>query len=125
MRKEPLDSKAHKKLNYLKGKGEFNHDDYLQSEEMKDVYSFVQHWSNWKEGKYTIFFEIDSPEAFILKDNIYEFSLNQLNIESLEANKDLIMLSYEDIIKSGINGYEPHKLTWNWVNRFLKKAKEN
>jgi len=30
-KKEPLESKADKKLNYLKGKGEYNPDDFLQS----------------------------------------------------------------------------------------------
>ena len=84
--------------------------------------SFSQHCFNWKQGKYTLLFEIESPEAFILKDNTYEFSLNQLNIESLEANKDLIKLSYENVIKSGINGYQPHSLTWNWVKPNLRKA---
>ena len=119
--KEIYESKVAKKLTYLKGKGEYTPDEFLRSEEMKDVYSFIKHWFNWKQGKYTLTFEIESPEKFVLKDNIYEFSLNPLTIEMLEANKDLVPLSYEDQFKFGIEGYQPHKINWNWVNPILKK----
>ncbi|OQX90663.1 MAG: hypothetical protein B6D58_09755, partial [candidate division Zixibacteria bacterium 4484_95] len=88
--KETYESKVAKKLSYLKEKGEYNPDDFLQSEEIKDLYSFIKHWFNWKQGEYTLIFEVDSPEKFILKDNVYEFSLNPLTIELLEANKELI-----------------------------------
>lgn len=119
--KEAYESKSAKKLSYLKEKGEYNPDDFLQSEEMKDLYSFVNHWFNWKQGKYTVTFEVESPEQFTLKDNKYKFSLTPLNIELLEANKDIIQLSYEDIFKYGIDGYQPHNVTWNWVNPILQK----
>jgi hypothetical protein len=119
--KEIYESKAAKKLTYLKGKGEYTPDEFLQSEEMKDVYSFIKHWFNWKQGKYTVTFEVESPEKFVLKDNVYEFSLNPLNIELLEANKELIPLAFEDQLKIGIEGYQSHKINWNWVNPVLKK----
>jgi len=122
MNKESYDNKVAKKLTYLKGKGEYNPDVFLQTEEMKDLVSFIKHWFNWKQGKYKITFEIESPEAFHLTDNIYEFSLNPLNIESLEANKDLIMLSFEDSVKSDIKEYQRHNPNWNWVNPIIKKV---
>jgi hypothetical protein len=119
--REIYESKAVKKLTYLKEKGTFSPDEFLQSEEMKDVTSFMKHWFNWKQGKYTMTFEVESPEKFSLKDNLYEFSLNPLNIELLETNKEFIPLSYEDQFKIGMEGYQPHKINWNWVNPLVKK----
>jgi hypothetical protein len=66
-------------------------------------------------------FEVESPEKFVLKDNVYEFSLNPLNIELLETNKELIPLAFEDQLKIDIEGYQSHKINWNWVNPVLKK----
>ncbi len=120
--KEQYDSKAAKKVSYLKGKDEYNPDEFLSCEEMKDVYSFVKHWFNWKQGKYALTFEVDSPEVFSLKDNRYEFSLNQLEVELLESNKGLIETSYEDQVKYGVVGYEPHNPTWNWASPILRKV---
>ena len=122
MNKESYDNKVAKKLTYMKGKDEYNPDVILQTEEMKDLVSFIEHWFIWKQGKYKITFEIESPETFHLTDNIYEFSLNPLNIESLEANKDLIKLSFEDLVKSGIKEYQRHNPIWNWVNPIIKKV---
>ena len=116
------ESKVMKKLTYLKGKGEYEPDNFLKSEEMKDHCSFIEHWFNWKQGRYTVIFEVNSPEKFILKDNKYQFSLNPLNIESLEVNKDLIALSYEDIFKWGIEGYKPHNVNWNWAYPILERV---
>ena len=120
--KEKYDNSVAKKLTYLKGKAKYDPDEFLQSEEMKDLVSFIKHWFNWKQGKYTITFEMESPEAFDLTDNVYEFSLNPLNIESLEANKELILLLFEDLFKIGTEGYQPHRPNWNWVNPIVKKV---
>jgi len=85
--KENYEAKVAKKLTYLTGKGEYKPDEFLQSEEMKDLYSFIKHWFNWKQGKYTLTFELDSPKKFEIIDNTYEFTLNPLNIELLEQQR--------------------------------------
>ncbi|MCK4795531.1 MAG: hypothetical protein KAV87_68000 [Desulfobacteraceae bacterium] len=120
--KANYENKVAKKLTYLKGRGEYDPDEFLQTEEMKDLVSFIKHWFNWKQGKYTVTFEIESPEAFDLKDNIYEFPLDPLDIELLEANKGLILFSYEDQLKFGKEGYQPQSINWNWVNPVFKKV---
>ncbi len=121
-KREQYDSEIAKKLSYLSEKGKYDADEFLESEEMTRLYSFIKQWFNWKQGKYTLTFEIDSPEKFRLKDNLYKFTLNPLNIEQLESNKDLIQLSYEDLLKSSIEGYKPHNINWNWVNPKLEKS---
>lgn len=122
MKKEESESIAGKKLAYLKGKNEFNPDLFLKSEEMNEIITFIKQWFNWKQGKYSVAFDMESPDKFVLKDNTYEFYLNPLNIESLELNKNLIILSYEDMFKFDIEDYKPHKPVWHWVNPVIKKV---
>src|ERR1700686_4202545 len=43
---------------------------FLSSEEMKDLYSFIKHWFGWKQGKYTLTLDVESPERFRIKDNV-------------------------------------------------------
>jgi hypothetical protein len=119
--KETFDSRVAKKLSFLMGKGDYDPEEFLKSEEIKDLISFINRWPRWKQGKYTVTFEIESPEKFNLKDNLYEFSLEPMSIDLLEGNKDLIPLSYEDLYKLDIKDYKPHKPHWNWVYPILKK----
>jgi len=121
-KKGNYESHIAKKMTYLKKNGEYAPDKILKSEEMKDLSTFINQWFNWKQGQYTLTFQMESPQKFDLENNVYEFSLNPLNIELLESNKDLIPLSYEDLFKSGIQGYQPQVTTWNWVNPILKKT---
>ncbi len=119
--KETYEGKAAKKLTYLKEKAKYDSDDFLQSEEMKDLDSFIRRWSTWKQGKYSATFYVESPEVFELKDNSYEFSLNPLDIELLEANKEFVKLFFENQIKIGTEGYKAHEINWNWVNPSFNK----
>ena len=89
---------------------------------MKDLCSFIKHWFNWKQGQYFISFEMESNDKFVLKDNEYTFSLNSLDIEVLEKNKDLIEIYYENDLKLfGIPDYKPIPVMWNWRNPIVKK----
>ncbi len=119
--KEIFEAKSAKKFAYLREKGDIDYDEYLKSEEMKDLFSYIKQRFNWKAGKYTIIFEIESSDNFKLTDNKYSFSLTALDIELLEKNKELIELSYENILKSVIQEYKMHTIIWNWRNPILKK----
>lgn len=121
-KKGNYESQVAKKTTYLKKNGEYDPDKILKSEEMKDLSTFINQWFNWKQGKYTLTFQMESPQKFDLENNVYEFSLNPLNIELLESNKDLIPLSYEDLFKRGVPGYQPQATNWNWVSPILKKT---
>jgi hypothetical protein len=120
--KEIYEAKSAKKLSYLFEKGGFNPDEFLQSEEMSEQVSFIKHWTNWKQGEYSITFDIESPEKFILTDNKYKFSFTPLDIEVLEKNKDLILLSYEDEIKNKQKDYQLNNVIWGWRNPVINKA---
>lgn len=120
--KESYDAKAEKRLAYMQGSCGIDLDQFLASEEMMDVCSFVKHWFGWKQGKYTLTLEVESPERFKIKDNVHEFSLNALDIEGLEANKGMIESSYEDQMKAGVEGYSPKRPIWNWTYPVLRKS---
>jgi hypothetical protein len=120
--KESYDSIAGKKLTFLYAKGEFKPKELLDSQEMQDVILFIKRWPSWKQGKYKIIFDVESPEKFYLEDNVYHFELDPLSVDSLEANKNLIHLSIEDQINFNTKDYQAHLPNWNWVNPTLKKA---
>jgi len=121
--KEIYEAKAAKKLVYLQSKDKtFNVEEYLQTEEMKDLITFITHWFNWKQGEYKIIFEVHSPEKFKIIDNEYKFHLSPLDIEVLEKNKDLIELSFKEELNTiFIKDYKPKNLIWNWRNPIIKK----
>ncbi|MBU0519714.1 hypothetical protein KJ564_12360 [bacterium] len=120
--KEKYESKVTKKLTYLKNKGEYNVQDFLKSEEITDLISFLRQWFNWKQGDYTVTFEVDSPEKFILMDNKYSFSINPIQIDLLQGNLEPLLKQFEDELNLGIEGYTPHKVHYNWVYPILKKS---
>ncbi len=124
--KEIYETKAAKKLMYLKEKDKFDVDEYLHSEEINDLTSFIKHSFNWKQGLYYMIFEIDSNDKFNLNDNKYSFSLSALDIEVLEKNKDTIEIQYENELKSVTDKeYELKTETWNWRNPIVKKQANN
>lgn len=91
-------NKAIKRMEYLKAVGKYVPEEFLHEQEMADLYSFNKHAFPWKQGKYTVSIEIQSPEKFSLVDNHREFSLTPIDIERLEKNKEQLELDYKRII---------------------------
>jgi hypothetical protein len=114
--KQEFESKAVKKMNYLKDQNVFNNDDFLKSQEMSELYNFLKQSFSWKTGRYDVEINVSSPEPFILKNNKFEFSLNSIDIEYLEKNKDKIEASFETLKEDKSN-----KITWNWRNPLFVK----
>ena len=105
-------SKAIKKMEYLKAVGKYDSEEFLHEPEMTDLYSFNKHAFPWKQGKYTVSIEIQSPERFSLVDNHREFSLTSIDIEKLEKNKEQLELDYKRIIV-GMNEGDVNAI-WQW-----------
>ena len=120
-KKDEYEIKTVKKLAYLQEKGDDYHDEFLKSEEMKDLISFIKQWFNWKQGEYKIIFIIESPDKFNLKDNMYDFFLTSMDIEALEKNKESIDLFYENSVKFDLPEYSELKERWSWRNPTVKK----
>lgn len=118
--KQEHELNALKKLTYLKAEEKYDVDSFLREPEMTDLYSFNKHAFPWKQGKYTVTIEIQSPEKFIITDNIRDFVLTPLDVEELEKNKDFLELDYKRIL-TGINA-EDKQIKWFWRNPELIKT---
>lgn len=110
------ESKAIKKMTYLKEQDSFEYSEHLKSHEMSELYSYIKHSFSWKQGKYEAIIEIESPEKFNLIDNRYSFSLTSIDIEDLDKNKEQIERSYENLKED-----ESNKVVWNWRSPTLFK----
>lgn len=112
--KYPIEEKAIKHLLYLRESGQFEASKFLSSEQMTDLYKYMGQSFNWKKGKYTVVFEMSSPERFRLLDNVYHFELTTIDIEALEKNKETIDKEYENEVSTGPDGSAPNAIQWNW-----------
>lgn len=118
--KQEYESRALKKMAYLKAEGKYNAEAFLREPEMTELYSFNKHAFPWKQGKYTVTIEIRSPEEFDILDNVREFSLSPLDIEELSKNKEIIELEYRRTLVSP--GVDDQNIIWQWRNPALIKT---
>ena len=112
--KQPIDAKASSRIMYLQRQGgEVNIESFLKSDEMSDLYTYVKRSFPWKQGTYSLTFEIDSPQSFRVDGHFfYSFVLDAVDIEQLEKNIALIERGYtEELIPRKED--EP-ELIWLW-----------
>lgn len=118
--KKAYENKAIKKIAYLKAEDKYNADEFLREQEMTELYNFTKHSFSWKEGEYIASIEMQSPENFILADNVRCFSLSPMDIEELSKNKDVLEADYKRILV-GIKEGEPD-IVWQWRSPSLTKT---
>ncbi len=118
--KRAIEDRALKRLSYEKEQEGYNPLKFLKCQEAIDVYNYIKHAFTWKSGKYKVVFELESPEPFVIVDNVYEFSLTPIDIEELEKNKNSIEQDY-------VNNFVPkdneayRQIHWNWRNPSIYK----
>lgn len=118
--KQEYEVKAVKKIAYLQAEDKYDVDTFLREQEMTDLYSFNKHAFSWKEGKYSMVIEVQSPEKFKLFDNRREFLLTHLDIEALSKNRDFLEADYRRIL-AGLNEDE-ETVSWQWRSPTLIKT---
>lgn len=118
--KGELEGKAVKKLSYLTEKGDVDYPEFLNSEEMNDLYSYIKQSFSWKTGTYSVEFQLESPEPFSLVQQSYKFSLSPIDIQQIEKNKALIEKFYESQV--GQTDSEQERLVWNWRHPAFRRA---
>ena len=118
--KDEYETKAIKRMTYLKDQGEFEKEEFRKSQEMTDLYGYIKHSFSWKSGVYKAVIELESPESFDLVDNEYEFTLTPIDIEELDKNKSQIEIDYGRNTQ-GNGNQEKLNAVWNWRNPILKK----
>lgn len=117
--KQEYESKAVKKISYLKAENKYDEKEFLREPEMTDLYSFIRHSFPWKQGKYKLSIEIQSPEKFEIIDDQREFLLSHLDIEELAKNKDMIEKDYKRVL---MGAQEGEGVFWLWRNPVLVKT---
>ena len=118
--KRNIEDKAPKRLSFDRDQEDYDPAEFLKCQESIDVYNYIKHAFSWKSGKYTVVFELESPEKFNIVDNEYEFTLMAMDIEELERNK----LSIEqDYMNTFIQTEDPayREVRWNWRNPSIYK----
>jgi hypothetical protein len=118
--KQEYESKAIKKIAYLKAEDKYDAKAFLREQEMTELYSFNKHAFPWKQGKYLVTIEIQSPEKFEIVDDKREFLLSHLDIEELAKNKDMIERDYQRIMLGSQEGGE--EIVWQWRSPSLVKT---
>jgi hypothetical protein len=86
--KKTYENVALKKIAYLKAENKYDAEGFLREQEMTELYNFTKHSFPWKEGEYIASIEMQSPEEFVLADNVRSFSLSPMDIEELAKNKN-------------------------------------
>lgn len=112
--------KVTKKMEYLKTEEKYEGETFLREQEMTDLYSFNKHAFPWKQGRYTVTIEMQSPEKFKVVDNVREFDLTPVDIERLEKNKDQLEIDYKRIVVGIFE--EDEEVDWQWCSPVLIKT---
>lgn len=113
--------KGLKNIAYLRAQEKYDPKEFMKSQDIQDLVSFVKQSFYWKVGTYEVTIHVESPDSFNIIDNKYKFSLTPLDIEGLEKNKDLVELDYKNIlVPQGDEEYK--KVDWNWRAPSLQKT---
>jgi len=115
------ESQGLKNIAYLKSQNKYDPQEFMKSQDMQDLISFIKQSFYWKVGTYTVTVEVESPEDFNIVDNEYSFSLTPLDIEDLEKNKEFIEHDYKNILVP--QSEEEYKtVEWQWKNPTLQQT---
>jgi hypothetical protein len=114
-RKSDLEVIALKKISYLRQESTFDLMPFLRSQEMVDIYSFIRQSFAWKPGVYRLQVIMESPDAFSVVDDKYEFVLSPLHVQDLSDNLKKIEQSYMNEYIPRKDGQEVNPVVWNWV----------
>lgn len=113
--KAGLEGAALKKLAYLRQSEGFDGASFLRSQEMTDLYSYIQQSFSWKPGGYRMRVIIESPDAFSVLDDEYTFSLSPLHVQDLSGNLRFVEQFYANEVLPATSEEKPNNPQWKWV----------
>ena len=112
--KKEYEDKALKRIAYLRSENKYDVTTFLREPEMTELYSFNKQAFLWKQGKYSIIIEMQSPTAFKIFDNKAEFNLTSQDVERLEKNKDYLEQDYKLMLAAK----DDDDIDFNWQWRY-------
>lgn len=102
---------------YLRANNRINK--LMDSQQWHDLIQAMTNHFWWIPGRYEIEFHFHSPHRAKLRNRKFTFLLTQLDVDRLRSNLNLIEEDMEDNCKGGQEGYEPHKVQWQWITSAL------
>ncbi|MFA5291826.1 MAG: hypothetical protein WC496_02185 [Phycisphaerae bacterium] len=97
-------------------------EDLTSEKEFAEVVKLFNSEFIWREGKYTVVFDFQSPNKFNYKKSEYIFKLSQDDIDELKKNIDNTKLSLIQTAKRDIfKNYKSEEITWVWKYPELQK----
>jgi hypothetical protein len=110
-----LDGVSLKKLAYLRKSDSFDGPSFLKSSEMADVYSYIRQSFSWKPGSYRVKVMLDSPDAFVVIDDEYAFTLSPLQTQNLSDNLNYIEQYFANEVLPMEEGEQRAPINWSWA----------
>lgn len=118
--KNSFEAELIKNITYLKSQEQYKPIEFLNTQQMQNLFNYIKQTFSWKTGRYTVIIDIESPEKFTIVGNKYRFTLTPVDIEELEKNKNFIEQEYKNqLVTQTVEEYK--KIDWNWRNPSLQK----
>jgi len=120
---------ALERFNFLKTSGKLKTEDdidkLVSEQQFDEVMKVFESEFIWRNGKYIVTFEFESPNKYSYKKTEYTFELKHEDIEELKKNLDNIRLDVIQKAKSEIiSGFESKPIKWIWRNPELRKKEK-
>ena len=106
---------------YMRKANKDFHDSFLKSKEVENYINFIRKNFWWQAGKYTVSFQINSPEKLKQRQTKFQFELTQNIIEILKNNLDEVRTNSEYLVKSETPDFTGKPGSWAWFNVVLEK----
>jgi hypothetical protein len=106
--------------NYLKANDPEYRTKIIDTRQTFDLLELYKASFWWKPGKYTLTFDIKSPDRAKLRIGEFEFVLAQSDVDALRDNLARIPIYYRNLVMSDVEDYKQEPISWAWRNVYLR-----
>ena len=120
---EPLVQQSATIIQFERQKGGDYFSRVSQLKELSDTIAFNSSYFWWKAGRYEVRFTMKSPEKIRLKEEVFDLTVTQMDVDSLRVNIQQLQVEYENLIRAGETGYTFKPVLWNWRSVRITRQK--
>jgi len=88
----------------------------IDCKEFEELMDFHKSSFCWKEGRYEVMFNIQSPSRYTMTRTKFVFKLTQHDADALRTNLDHIRTDYRQTLLTNVEGYKYETIPWVWRN---------
>ena len=111
---DPVAESAVRHLEFLRSKGSSYRDEFLASEQFRDLVNTCKENFWWQAGKYRMTFVAESMHKPRLARDSFRFSLKKADADALRNNLELLDTYYECNLKLGLPGFDKQTPAFGW-----------